>query len=472
MTPLRLVNGRSTSAVEDMPSSRYEPIALLSRAEGHCAYRVWDTKLRQNVLLLLGDPACSDHLDPVDFLALTQSLGRSCTPGLPAIFQYGFHGERPFVAREQLEGRPLNELPVQERGPAVAVAVGLQVARGLRGLHAIGRGHGNVDLPNILVREDGQVVLADAGIVTAWTAPRDEQPHAADDILRLGRCLLLIGSGPATGAMEEADRTTLWGLVSSMTAADVGNRPTVDVIDEVLCKLAQPLARGAADYVPALGAIRLRPLTEARLPQFNSSASLAFVPPPLAATDDLSALTGKLTALTRNETGALEGFSLEPEVYQAGRLAGFINTISVCSARWFVGKEHGTWLPVLGLKTPPPAPLVPPEVIREIRVFQRPLLLGLCLVSLMLYFDQQEQPPLPEPQLIAIAQLDESVEREPPMERPRRSSLRPDEDERHGEPRVIRLRDGVMVFGGEETEPDWDRLTPRYRQPKRPIASR
>jgi serine/threonine-protein kinase len=94
-------------------------------------------------------------------------------PNLVAVYDVGEEQGRPFLAMELIEGRPLSELIPPGGLPLERVtAVVIQLAAALDALHAAGFVHRDVKAENVLVGNDGRVVLSDLGIALSPSGTR------------------------------------------------------------------------------------------------------------------------------------------------------------------------------------------------------------------------------------------------------------------------------------------------------------
>ena len=98
-----------------------------------------------------------------------RAVARLKDPGLVAVYDQGLDGQHPFLVMELIEGGTLREL-LRERGPMPphAVAAVLRpVLGGLAAAHRAGLVHRDVKPENVLISDDGDVKIADFGLVRA-----------------------------------------------------------------------------------------------------------------------------------------------------------------------------------------------------------------------------------------------------------------------------------------------------------------
>jgi len=98
-----------------------------------------------------------------------QTVARLKDPGLVAVYDQGLDARHPYLVMELVEGGTLREL-LAERGPMPphAVAATLRpVLGGLAAAHRAGLVHRDVKPENILISDDGEVKIADFGLVRA-----------------------------------------------------------------------------------------------------------------------------------------------------------------------------------------------------------------------------------------------------------------------------------------------------------------
>ncbi len=152
---------------------RYRVDAVIATGGMSTVYRGLDTRLDRPVALKVMD---SRYSGDVQFLTRFQreakAVARLKGDGLVAVYDQGGGApgdEPPFLVMELVDGGTLREL-LRERGPmpphAVA-AVLTPICKGLAVAHAAGLVHRDVKPENVLISDDGEVKIADFGLVRA-----------------------------------------------------------------------------------------------------------------------------------------------------------------------------------------------------------------------------------------------------------------------------------------------------------------
>lgn len=152
---------------------RYRVDAVIATGGMSTVYRGLDTRLDRPVALKVMD---SRYSGDVQFLTRFQreakAVARLKGDGLVAVYDQGGGApgdEPPFLVMELVDGGTLREL-LRERGPmpphAVA-AVLTPICDGLAVAHAAGLVHRDVKPENVLISDDGEVKIADFGLVRA-----------------------------------------------------------------------------------------------------------------------------------------------------------------------------------------------------------------------------------------------------------------------------------------------------------------
>jgi serine/threonine-protein kinase len=136
-------------------------------------YRGLDIRLDRPVALKVMDSRyAGDEQFLTRFQLEARTVARLKNPGLVAVYDQGLDARHPFLVMELIEGGTLREL-LAERGPMPphAVAAVLRpVLGGLSAAHRAGLVHRDVKPENVLISDDGEVKIADFGLVRAVAA--------------------------------------------------------------------------------------------------------------------------------------------------------------------------------------------------------------------------------------------------------------------------------------------------------------
>ena len=208
-------------------------------------------------------------------------------PNVVGLYDIVEDEDRPWIVMEYVPSRSLAET-VRADGPLSperAAEIGLQLLGGLRAAHAAGVLHRDVKPSNVLLAEDGRVVLGDFGIATAeggstvtssgvligspsYMAPeraRGSKVGPASDLWSLGATLYTAVEGRppfdrdsavatlAALVMDDPDEPEragpLWPLIRALLQRDPSARPPAETVAERLREIAgEP--NGAAPEEP------------------------------------------------------------------------------------------------------------------------------------------------------------------------------------------------------------------------------
>jgi serine/threonine-protein kinase len=149
---------------------RYRVQVMIATGGMSAVYRGLDQRLDRPVALKVMDSRyAGDNQFLTRFQREARAVARLKDPGLVAVYDQGIDGQHPFLVMELVEGGTLREL-LRERGPMPphAVAAVLRpVLGGLAVAHRAGLVHRDIKPENVLISDDGDVKIADFGLVRA-----------------------------------------------------------------------------------------------------------------------------------------------------------------------------------------------------------------------------------------------------------------------------------------------------------------
>ncbi|HEY0540012.1 MAG TPA: protein kinase [Actinoallomurus sp.] len=270
-------------------------------------------------------------------------------PNVVGVFDIVEDEDRPWIVMEYVPSRSLAET-VRADGPFTprrTAEIGLQLLSGLRAAHSAGVLHRDVKPSNVLLAENGRVVLGDFGIATAkggstvtssgvligspsYMAPERARGHKAgpeSDLWSLGATLYTAVEGRppfdrdsavatlAALVMDEPDEPDragpLWPMIRGLLQRDPGQRPTADAVADTLREIAATPAEAPPDErSPVESAAEAPPAPSVPRPRRAPDASPVLDAP----ADEPVALDDATPASARRETAE----AVEPEVVEPG----------------------------------------------------------------------------------------------------------------------------------------------------------
>jgi serine/threonine-protein kinase len=161
---------QSDPLVGSVLDGRYRVDTLIATGGMSSVYRGLDIRLDRPVALkVMESRYAGDHQFLTRFQREARAVARLKDPGLVAVYDQGIEGQHPFLVMELIEGGTLREL-LRERGPMPPHAVAAVLSPVLGGLavaHAAGLVHRDIKPENVLISDDGEVKIADFGLVRA-----------------------------------------------------------------------------------------------------------------------------------------------------------------------------------------------------------------------------------------------------------------------------------------------------------------
>lgn len=247
-------------------------------------YRAYDEVLERPAALKVLSVGLSAHSDLVEhFRDKIKDLARLTNPHIPQIYCFGKQNEEYFVALEWCPGGSLsNEIRTKGRLPFErALEVLRQCVEGLASAWKIGIAHGNLKPNNVMISEEGEIKIADFGLVSekpaagvdvssvsgalSFMAPELADRGAIDfraDIYSLGVMLyyMLLNRLPphqlASRSVKSDSQSSLipppvWELLDKMTRENPEERlGSYDELLEQIDKLTQVFPKQVAPTVP------------------------------------------------------------------------------------------------------------------------------------------------------------------------------------------------------------------------------
>jgi serine/threonine protein kinase, bacterial len=200
MNPVEAHQVRPDPLVGAVLDGRYRVGPIIATGGMSAVYRGLDIRLDRPVAIKVMESRYAvDQQFLTRFQREARAVARLKDPGLVAVYDQGVDGHHPFLVMELVEGGTLREL-LRERGPMPphAVAAVLRpVLGGLAVAHRSGLVHRDVKPENVLISDEGEVKIADFGLVRAVA----EAKITSDSVI-LGTAAYLspeqISSGDAT----------------------------------------------------------------------------------------------------------------------------------------------------------------------------------------------------------------------------------------------------------------------------------
>ena len=299
---------------------RYRLISLLGKGGMGTVWLASDDLLRQHVAIKeVRLPPDLDENMRAELRERTMREARAAAalrahPSIVTVHDIVIEDERPWIVMELVQGRSLGQI-IKEQGPLAperVAGIGLRLLDALGAAHGAGILHRDIKPPNILITDDGRVVLTDFGIATlsgdpsltqsgmltgtpGFVAPerlRGEDDGPASDLWSLGATLFAAVEGRppymrerptavfAAVLMQDPDPMRLAGPLAPVLAGLLEKDPSQRLTREQAIHRLRPVADGTAPHpggAPAHGHIAQGP--SARPWEGSSGGAPATEPP-------------------------------------------------------------------------------------------------------------------------------------------------------------------------------------------------
>lgn len=265
--------------------ARYRVVARLARGGMATVYEAIDVRLERTVALKVMHPALADDAEFVArFVREARAAARLSHPNVVAMFDQGTDGDLVYLVMEYVPSLNLREV-LRDRGHLTveeSFDVMEPVLSALAAAHAAGIVHRDVKPENVLLAQDGRVLVADFGLAratssvtsattqgvligtVAYLAPEQVERGIADprsDVYAAGIVLyeMLTGAPPFAG---ETPLSVAYQHVNGVVPRPSATADVPEAVDALLAGATQRDADGrysdAGRFLDALRATRSR----------------------------------------------------------------------------------------------------------------------------------------------------------------------------------------------------------------------
>jgi DNA-binding response OmpR family regulator len=160
--PARALPRRIDPSHLDLP--QYAILHKLGESTRAAVYFAYSITLGRNVALKISKPTVEDAEESREFAREYAAISAVQHRSVVEIYDYGFHAGREFIAMEYFPCGDLKTRLQQPMSVAESLGYALRICGALRVVHGAGLIHRDLKPPNVMLREDGSVVLIDFGL--------------------------------------------------------------------------------------------------------------------------------------------------------------------------------------------------------------------------------------------------------------------------------------------------------------------
>jgi eukaryotic-like serine/threonine-protein kinase len=159
---------------------RYVVIGHLGAGGMGSVYAAYDGQLDRRVAVKVLRPNARGTGGHVRLLREAQAMARLTHPNVVTVYDVGTYGDDVFIAMEHIDGKTLKAWMAEPHPWREVLTILKAAGRGLAAAHAAGIIHRDFKPDNVLLGNDGRVLVADFGIARAHgeAAPTSGRPSA------------------------------------------------------------------------------------------------------------------------------------------------------------------------------------------------------------------------------------------------------------------------------------------------------
>jgi serine/threonine protein kinase len=263
----------------DLP--QYSLLHKLGESTRAAVYLAYSSTLGRNVALKISKPQLESNEECQEFAREYAAISALQNPAVVDIYDYGFHDGREFIAMEYF---PCGDLKMRLQQPMTtteSLQYAQRICAALEVVHGAGLVHRDLKPPNVMLREDGSVVLIDFGL-----AKHLDKAHLHTMVGVLRGSPYYMSPEQAQGMPLDA-RSDLYSTGVILFEMLTGNRPylgttAVEVMQQHVNGRRPPLPASCASLEPLLDRLMARDRTD----RFSDAAEVR------------AALNGAITLLT------------------------------------------------------------------------------------------------------------------------------------------------------------------------------